>query len=78
MYLSSWQNKCALGDNRCRHTSPSEPRTVTRYTTVTLPVSEKITSRISPHQPEEKKSNVYMSFKIRNPNAGLFGHEQVH
>lgn len=38
------------------HTSPSEPLMVTRYTTVTLPLSEKITSRTSPHQPEKKNS----------------------
>lgn len=35
-------------------TSPSDPRTVRRYTTVTVPLSEKITSRISPHHPTKK------------------------
>jgi len=42
-------------------TSPSDPRTVRRYTTVTVPLSEKITSRISPHHPVKKNT-----FQIRN------------
>jgi hypothetical protein len=38
-------------------TSPSDPRIVTRYTTVTLPFSANITSRISPHHPAKKDFN---------------------
>ena len=50
--------KTTLHKRKEKHTSPSDPRIVTRYTTVTLPLSENITSRISPHQPAKKDVNI--------------------
>lgn len=50
---------------RRKHTSPSDPRIVSRYTTVIVPFSENITSRTSPHHP------------VRNIESGLQFKEDI-